>query len=222
MLFSAVIAVAMVGLQETDSARWQTYVSRDGQFIVDFPGPATGSETQTRNGPNGRTKIVEVVYDSPSVAYLAQKVELRAPAVKGNENRIFDAYRDYYAEIFRGKVITEKSVRRESLPGRDFTVRGQPERRGDIATIRVRMFVSGQGLYALMAVAAPNRELPDDTGRFFGSFALGTQRTKKPGPQPEPKGKPLTGWGTAIRAEVARREERPLQRRGNIRLAELR
>lgn len=198
MLFSAVLAMAMVGLQETGAEPWQTYVSKDGQFIVDFPGPAAGSETRTRNGPNGRMKIVEVVYDSPSVAYLAQKLELKAPAVKGNENRVFDAYRDFYAEIYRGKVITEKSVRRESLLGRDFTIRGQPERRGDITTIRMRMYLSGQGLYTLIAVAAPNRELPDDTGRFFGSFALGTQRLKKSGPHPEPKGRPLTGWGTAI------------------------
>jgi regulation of enolase protein 1 (concanavalin A-like superfamily) len=132
------------------------------------------------------------------VAYIAKKVVMSTAPVKGRENRILDEYRDFFALVFRGKVLTEKSVRRDGMMGRDFTVRGQPERRGDIATIRVRLYLSGPAIYALIAVAAPNRELPDDTGRFFGSFAIGTKRLKKSGPQPEPPGKPIPGWGSAI------------------------
>jgi regulation of enolase protein 1 (concanavalin A-like superfamily) len=198
MLVSALIAVAMVGLQESDSTPWQTYVSKDGQFLVDFPGQSTGSHTRTSNGPSGRTKVIVVEYDSPSVMYVAEKVVLSTAPVKGTEGRILDQYRDFFKAIFRGQVITEKSVRREAMRGRDFTIRGQPERRGDVATIRVRMYLAGPAIYALIAIAAPNRELPDDTGRFFGSFALGTKRLKKAGPQPEVSGTPIAGWGSAV------------------------
>ena len=64
--------------------------------------------------------------------------------------------------------------------------------------LRVREYLSGQSIYILIAASAINRELPDDTGKFFGSFAIGTTRTKKAGPKADVPGKELAGWGTAI------------------------
>ncbi len=118
--------------------------------------------------------------------------------VKGAEQLQLNLYRDYFAARFKGKVISEKKVRFEAkAPGLDYTIRAQPER-GVIATIRVREYLLGQAIYALFAIAAANRELPDDMGRFFGSFSIGTTRIKKSGPKPETEGKELAGWGTVI------------------------
>ncbi|MBV9123026.1 MAG: DUF1349 domain-containing protein, partial [Planctomycetes bacterium] len=44
-----------------------------------------------------------------------------------------------------------------------------------------------------------NRELPEDTGRFLGSLAIGEKRARAAGtPEPEPTGTELPGWGLAI------------------------
>ena len=194
------LALMFVGFQvpEQDAAPWRTVVSKEGQFVVDFPTDPTKSEVTTKNGPGGRLKIVNVECDTPSAVYLAQRIVLPTAVVKGAEGNSLVAFRDYFAKLFNGKVISEKKVRFEgTYPGLDFTIRAQPER-GVIATIRIRQYISGQAIYALIAVAAANRELPEDTGRFFGSFAIGTKRIKKTGPKAEVEGKALAGWGNVV------------------------
>ena len=118
--------------------------------------------------------------------------------MKGAEGNLLVAFRDYFAKLFNGKVISEKKVRFEgSYPGLDFTIRAQPEA-GVVATVRIRQYLAGQAIYALIAAPAANRELPEDAGRFFGSFAIGTNRIKKTGPKAETLGKALTGWGNVV------------------------
>jgi len=193
------IATMLLGLQDTERAPWVTVVSKDGQFVVDFPTKPTGSRTRNSSGPGGRTKIVAVECETPEVQYVAQKLVMSTPVVKGAEAGLLDDFREYFAALFSGKVISEKIVKYAGgLPGRDFTVRGKPEGTRVIVTIRVRMYLSGNSMFALLAIAAPNRELPVDTGRFFGSFTVGTTKLKRSGPKPEVNGTEIAGWGTAI------------------------
>jgi regulation of enolase protein 1 (concanavalin A-like superfamily) len=129
---------------------------------------------------------------------MAQNITLPTPVVKGAEGNELVAFRDYFAKLFNGKVVSEKKVRFEArYPGLDFTIRAQPER-GVVATIRIRQYLSGQSIFALIAASAANRELPQDVGRFFGSFAIGTSRAKKSGPKAEAEGKDLAGWGKLV------------------------
>jgi regulation of enolase protein 1 (concanavalin A-like superfamily) len=200
MLVSAMIAALVIGFQAagSDTAPWHTFVSKEGQFVVDFPTEPTSNSTSTENGPGGRMKIVVVVCDTPSVAYIAQKVTLPTAVLKGAEGQSLTSFRDYIAKKFKGKVVSEKVVRFEgNKPGLDFTVRVQPAP-GQAGMLRVREYLSGQSIYILIAASVINRELPDDIGRFFGSFAIGTTRTKKAGPKADVPGTEIAGWGTAI------------------------
>jgi regulation of enolase protein 1 (concanavalin A-like superfamily) len=200
MIVTAVLAAMCVGFQaqEAEAAPWRTVVSKEGQFVVDFPTDPTKSEVTNKNGPGGRLKIVNIECDTPSAAYIAQRITLPTAIVKGAEGNQLVAFRDYFAKLFNGKVISEKKVRFEgSYPGLDFTIRAQPERQV-VGTIRIRLYMLGQAVYALIAAGAANRELPEDTGRFFGSFAIGTSRLKKAGPKAEAAGKALPGWGNVV------------------------
>jgi regulation of enolase protein 1 (concanavalin A-like superfamily) len=48
-------------------------------------------------------------------------------------------------------------------------------------------------------LSLPNEDLPEDTGRFLGSLAIGEAKARSNGvPEPELPGKELKGWGTAI------------------------
>ena len=108
------------------------------------------------------------------------------------------AFRDYIAQKYKGKVISEKRVKFEGTrPGLDFTIRAQPQP-GVVGILRVREYLAGPSIYILIAGSAANRELPDDIGKFFGSFSIGTEKSEKKGPKADVPGKELAGWGLAI------------------------
>lgn len=199
MFAPLMIAALLVGYQEAERAPWVTVVSREGQFVVDFPTEPTNTSVKNSKGPGGLTKFIAVSCETPEVDYIAQKLVSPTSVVKGAEAQMLDDYREFFALIYNGKVISEKIVRYAGgLPGRDFTIRGRPEGTRVIVTIRVRMYLSGNSIFALLAIAAANRELPVDTGRFFGSFTVGTTKLKKSGPKPEVAGTEIKGWGSAI------------------------
>jgi regulation of enolase protein 1 (concanavalin A-like superfamily) len=198
--FFLALVVALQGAGG-DASRWVAFTSRDGNFVVDFPGKPTKSFVRQARTRNGQVKIVVVQCDTPDVLYTAEKIEQpRAVGLKPAEmEAILDFWQADLANDFNGKVVAQKKLRLDSgAYGRDFTVEGRPDPKAGLATIRVREFLAQKVLYILVASTAADRELPEDVGHFFASFSPGTKRTKKVGPHPEPAGKPLGEWGLAI------------------------
>ncbi len=204
MIAFGLLVALTVGVQDSggSATRWTPLTSREGNFVVDFPGKPTKSFTRQMRSRSGAVKITVVQCDTPDVLYSAEKVELppqRATLKSADMEAILDFWRDSFASEFNGKVVTQKRLRLDSgAYGRDFTVEGRPDPKAGLATIRIREYLSQKVLYVLVASTAADRELPEDIGHFFASFSPGTNRTKKVGPQPEPEGKPLSEWGTAI------------------------
>ena len=193
----------VVGLQGAGGggSGWVPYTSRDGQFVVDFPGKPTKNFVRQARARTGLVKIVVVECDTPDVLYVVEKLELpRAAGLKKEEiEAILHYWRDNTANAFNGKVVTWKNLRLGAgTYGLDFTIEGRPDPKAGLATIRVREFLAQKLLYRIVAVTAADRELPDDVGHFFASFSPGTKRTKKVGPHPEPAGTPFGEWGFAI------------------------
>src|SRR5213078_5000111 len=125
--------------------------------------------------------------------------DLPTAIARGAEDRELDAMRDDLTQEWNGKVLSEKKVKAGLRTGRDFTVRGTPAEEAGVLTIRVRMYLDGRTIYAMLVGSAPNRELPEDAGRFLGSLAIGNEKAKAAGGlEPDPKGKDLPDWGLAI------------------------
>ncbi|MDR3639538.1 MAG: DUF1349 domain-containing protein [Isosphaeraceae bacterium] len=203
MIVQGLVLVLAAGFADAaDNAnRWVAHTSRDGNFVVDFPGKPTKTFTRQVRSRSGQVRLVIVQCNTPDVLYTAERIEIPFPAglKPADLEAILDYWRDDLANDFNGKVVTQKKLRLDSgAYGRDFTVEGRPVEKQGLATIRVREYLSQKVLYRLVAVTAADRELPDDVGHFFASFSPGTTRTKKVGPQPEPAGKPLGDWGLAI------------------------
>ncbi len=180
---------------------WEVVVSQEGKFSVEMPQRPNRESTRTRSGPDGKVNVLEIGCRTEVGGYFVYKIELPTAVVRGAEQRQLDVERDEFARDFNGKVITEKRVSFERRPGRDFTIRAEPVRGGGLATIRVREYFSGKAVYALMVASIPNRELPDDAGRFLGSLRFGTNRdrsAKTDANAPEPAGRALEGWGTVV------------------------
>lgn len=203
MMLYSLIAILATGFQAPTAGQkpWAAFTSKDGNFVVDFPGKPTKSFTRVARSGRGQVKIVVVQCDTPDVLYTAEKIEV--PPIKGLKaadiEAILDFWRDDLSNEFNGKIITQKKLRLDSGSyGRDFTIEGRPDPKGGLAVIRVREYLSTKALYMLIASTASDRELPDDVGRFFGSFTVGTTRNKKVGPHPELPGNPLGAWGASI------------------------
>jgi hypothetical protein len=157
------------------------------------------NRTRTRKAAGGTVKTSTVGCKTDSGVYLVYRMDLPTAIVKGAEDGELDAARDDLAQEWNGKVISEKKVKAGLRTGRDFTVRGKPAEETGVATIRVRMYLDGKTIFAMMVVSAPNRELPEDAGRFLGSLAIGNEKAKAAGGlEPDPKGKELPDWGLAI------------------------
>src|SRR4029077_2533268 len=146
----------------------------------------------TRKVPGGTVKVMMVGCQTDSGVYIAYRIDLPTAVVKGTEDAELNAARDDLAQEWNGKVLSEKKVKAGLRIGRDFTVRGKPAEETGVSTIRIRMYLDSKRIYAMMVASAPNRELPEDAGRFLGSLAIGNEKAKAAGgPEPDPKGKDL-------------------------------
>ena len=201
IVHSLLLAAVVFQGQGGGGTRWAPFTSREGNFVVDFPGKPTKNFARQARSRTGQVKIVVVQCDTPDVLYTAEKIELpQATGLKpADMEAILDYWRDDLANDFNGKVVAQKKLRLDSgAYGRDFTIEGRVNAKAGLASIRVREFLSQKVLYILVASTAADRELPEDVGHFFASFSPGTNRIKKVGPHPEPSGRPLGDWGTAI------------------------
>jgi regulation of enolase protein 1 (concanavalin A-like superfamily) len=200
-IFSLALVVALASFAAPASARdtWETVTSKEGLFTVDMPGKPTINQSRVRKGVGGDVKTILIGCNTDAGAYFAYKVILPTSIVKGTEDAELDAERDAMAKEWKGKVIAEKKIRAAEKVGRDFTLRGKPDKGEGTLTIRVREYLYGNSVFLIAVISAPNRELPDDTGRFLGSLALGEAKVRAQGtPGVEPKGVAMPGWGLAI------------------------
>lgn len=195
----AVIVAMFVGLPTFAQTNWVPVISKEGGFSVEMPATPTLKTSRTRKENGGVTKIMQIGCENEGGAYIVQKIEFPTAIVKGAEDQQLNAERDEFAEIWHGKVIGEKKVRANGRVGRDFTIRGKPEKDSGVLTVRIREYLDVKAVYAVIVCSAPNRELPEDTGRFLGSLGIGETKARIAGtPEKEPDGKALEGWGLAI------------------------
>lgn len=189
-------ALAPIQAQPGDND-WQKVDSKEGGFTIEFPGKPTINKSRTLKGVGGDVKFTIIGCGGVGGIYMAYKVEEPTAVVKGTEDTELDAKRDFFAKEFNGKVLAERKIRGQKTVGRDFTIRGVPEPGEGTVTIRMRAYLSGNSVYVVSVMSLPNRELPEDTGRFLGSLMIGGTRAEGT-TLPDQNGTNLPGWGLAI------------------------
>jgi len=184
---------------QTAQKAWESVTSKEGQFSVEMPKKPDVQRTRTRKAAGGTVKSTIIGCKTTGGGYLVYRVDLPTAVVKGTEEAELKDERDDIAKEWNGKVIAEKKVKAGLRTGLYFTIRGKPDEETGVVTVRTRTYLDGKTIYATMVLSAPNRELPEDAGRFLGSLAIGNEKAKVAGGlEPDPEGKDLTDWGLAI------------------------
>jgi hypothetical protein len=213
MLFAA--ALAVLHAATADGAAWETIVSEDGTFSVEMPDTPNYRSNGTSTGKNGQVHIAGKGYRSGAQSFIVQRADYPANVVLGSEESLLDERRDDLARRYRGKPSGETKIRLEGGgPGREFTMRGTPRGETGQVTVKVREYVVGRSVYALIVTSPDDGKLPDEADRFLGSLKL-TGGAPKPAaavaaapPSPRQRNAPaagsgpvdgvVDGWGTAI------------------------
>lgn len=180
---------------------WVTVAPGGGGFSVEMPTTPSIDKNKTVAVSGGRVRVTSTGCTTSDGVYIAYKIELPVTIAQGAKavDSLLDSQRDFFAQEWNGKVTGEKKVRSDGTLGRDFTIRGRPLEGAGVLTIRIREYLSGKAVYAVAVVSLPDRDLPADAGRFLGSLAIGEGKEKVAGAvEPEPTGRDLPGWGTAI------------------------
>lgn len=202
MSFSPMLlALSLVAQSPDDDKPWQIVTNDAGKFTVEMPTKPTTTRTMTRSTQGLRFRIILVACETKEGSYLAQKIELSQPIAKGIEDTLHDTFRNSLAEELKGKVTSEKRVSLLGKPGRDYTIQGKPDADG-VVTVRVRQYMQPNAIIQMYVVSPPNRNLPDDAGKFLGSFAPGIHKegtTKKAdAAEVAMEGRDLPGWGSVV------------------------
>jgi hypothetical protein len=187
------LAALLLPLQtaKAEATPWETVVSEDGQYSVEMPATPNFRATKSRSSSDGQVRMNIRGCRASGGNYFVQKSEFATNLITGTEDTQLDAERDEFARQYGGTPAGEKKVTLGgAIPGREFTIRGKPKGELGIITVRVREYVVGKKIFAVLVTSIANRELPDDTERFLGSLKLLSGSAVKPTPAPKLAQKP--------------------------------
>jgi regulation of enolase protein 1 (concanavalin A-like superfamily) len=174
MTASILLAALVFPLQaeRPQSAGRLTVASESGEFSLYMPAKLNYRATRTRSG-DGPGRVLVQGCKTADGGYFFEKLEYRRGMVAGTDDSQLDNERDELAREYGSKPADEKKITLAGgSPGREFTIRGTPKGETGVVTVRVREYVVGKALYALMVTSPADRDLPSDADQFLSSLKI--------------------------------------------------
>ncbi len=196
--FAAPGVVSSADLKTGQGTPWEVVTSKEGGFTVEMPAPPKIKKSKTRGQPGSSVDILMIGCETEDGTYLALRVAYPTAVVKGAEDHLLDAERDALVKEWNGRLIGEKKLRGDGIIGREYTIRANLPEGAGVVMLRVRQYAAGKAVYIVAVMSASDAELPDDTGRFLSSLAIGEGKTRVDIAPPEPRGRELASWGRVI------------------------
>jgi S1-C subfamily serine protease len=191
------------GVVKLDGAPpWITISSKLIGFTIDMPTKPQIVDSKVRKVGGINLKTVQLGSVNENGIYMAYRMDLPGALQRGAEAKFMDALRDFFVDEWDGVLTGQKNVRAHWSGGwnmgRDFSVNSKLNAKNSL-NIRGRFYLVGRTIFMTSVISSPNADLPDDTGRFLGSLAIGEAFARSNGmPEPELTGTDLPGWGAII------------------------
>jgi len=147
--------------------QWKTFVSFDKSFTVEFPTePSRGCDIV--NTPNGKIKIIEYISKSKGILYAVMYGDYPGSALSGlTPEQILDVIKNHAIENVREKVLSEVSISKAGYPGREITVRVEPN-----MVLSTQIILKDNRFYQLLVITPRDKLFTSQIRRFFGSFKI--------------------------------------------------
>lgn len=143
---------------------WKVVTPAIGMFAVEMPGEPVLDESFTdANGPRITTRTYSVQVGADQV-FLVQYADFREILHGGDSTAFLEESRESAVRAMQGKLVSEKTVFLDRVPGREILVQGTGR------AMRARMYLKDTYLYSLQIVSPKGRVTSADAERFFASF----------------------------------------------------
>jgi len=168
------IGIAMVKAQTANvptspnqPLQWETFVSDDRSFTIQFPTEPI-QEYDIVNTPNGEIKVIEYISKSKGILYAVMYGDCPNNALSGlTSEQILDVIKNHGIENVRDKVLSEVSISKAGYPGREISVRVEPN-----IVLNTQIILKDNRFYQLLVITPSDKLLNSQVRKFFDSFKI--------------------------------------------------
>jgi len=148
-------------------SQWKTFVSSDKSFTVEFPTePSRGCDIV--NTPNGKVKLIEYMSKSKGILYAVMYGDYPGSALSGlTSEQMLDNARNGAIENVQGKLLSEISISKNGYPGREITVKAEPN-----MVLTAQIILKDNRFYQLVVITPSDKLFTSQRKEFFDSFKI--------------------------------------------------
>lgn len=169
----AVLAILVLGIgcggsePKNTLAHWKTFSPPGGNFSVMMPADPVEEKPTTNTGYEAKTyRIISAMSNLAGLAvgYSDQRSD---KAFEKDPNKVLEAVLKQAVSDLRGELISEKPIKLNIYPGREFMT----SFKGGL-TVRQRIYLVNKRIYSLMVIAGSKGLNSPEATTFFDSFRV--------------------------------------------------
>lgn len=164
----ALAAVGLFACEPVEAQKWVVFTSPDNDFAVSVPGEMK-FVPEKGNPPGGipRTRFRLDTDDSYGVVFTVSRLDFPTKSISLKPDLALDSVRDTSVATTHGTLSKETSITLGGRPGREILILGPEDTR-----LTQRMYIAGDKLYVVFAVAPKAGSLESVVSRFLNSFEI--------------------------------------------------
>ncbi|MGB4207163.1 MAG: hypothetical protein WBJ43_04155, partial [Smithellaceae bacterium] len=148
-------------------ALWKTFVSNDKAFTVHFP-TEPNRESDVLNPPSGKVELIQYTSKHKDILYAVMYGDYSSNALVGmTSEQLLDNARNGAVENVQGKLLSEVIISKGNYPGREITVKVEPN-----TVLTAQIILKENRVYQLLVVTPSDKLFTSQRREFFDSFKI--------------------------------------------------
>ena len=168
------IGTVMVKVQTTNVSRssnqlaqWKTFVADDKSFTVQFP-TEPNRESDIVNAPSGKVELIQYMSKNKDILYSVMYGDYPGNALVGlTSDQLLDNARNGAVGNVQGKLLSEVIISKANYPGREITVKVEPD-----TVLSAQIILKDNRVYQLLVVTPSDKLFTSQRREFFNSFEI--------------------------------------------------